>query len=182
MKHTEEEWRDVVGYVGEYKISSMGRVQSVARTFTTHRKFKRTHHVLEKILVTALSTTGYKQVHLCSRGSDKTKRVHKMVAEAFLGHIPCGHKEVIDHIDNNKINNEVSNLRLVTTRENVTKGMNLPKSGYRGVSKNGKGWRATIRIEGKRVLLGTFSDPKEAGIAYATARKETVLNDAKQGK
>ncbi len=53
----------------------------------------------------------------------KPFRVHQVVAQEFLGHTPCGHKKVIDHIDGNILNNHYSNLQIVSNYENLAKGM-----------------------------------------------------------
>ncbi len=53
----------------------------------------------------------------------KPFRVHQVVAQEFLGHIPCGHKLVVDHIDGNILNNHYSNLQIVSNYENLAKGM-----------------------------------------------------------
>mgnify|MGYP003307081640 CR=1 FL=1 len=49
-------------------------------------------------------------------------RVHQIVAQEFLGHIMCGHKLVVDHIDGNRLNNYYKNLQVVTNHENLMKG------------------------------------------------------------
>ncbi len=53
----------------------------------------------------------------------KPFRVHQVVAQEFLGHTPCGHKKVVDHIDGNILNNHYSNLQIVSNYENLAKGM-----------------------------------------------------------
>jgi len=52
----------------------------------------------------------------------KEYRVHQLVAMHFLNHIPNKHTFVIDHIDGNKLNNNVNNLQIITNHQNLTKG------------------------------------------------------------
>jgi len=72
---------------------------------------------------------GYCQVQLCSDGKAKTCSIHKLVYQAFKGN--TGIFE-INHIDGNKNNNHISNLELVTKRENMIKAVinGQIKSGY----------------------------------------------------
>lgn len=73
----------------------------------------------------------------------------------------------IDHIDGNRNNNKISNLRDVTQQEN---NVNIHKtwgcSVYKGVSFNEGKWRAYINYNCTRINLGRFSTEKEAAIAY----------------
>lgn len=111
-----EEWRPVVGYGGIYSVSSVGRVKSSA-----HRKYYA--RILKQ------STPRYAMVNLYRDGKMSTVSVHRLVAEAFtpnpLGH-PC-----VDHIDRNKLNNTVSNLRWVSLETNALNSDRLERS--RGV-------------------------------------------------
>lgn len=89
------------------------------------------------------------------------------------------HREIIDikpgyecdHIDCNKINNQKSNLRQATHSENVANQM--PRVGtssrYKGVFRDGKKWRARIRINNKPISLGTFIYEIDAAKAYDEA-------------
>lgn len=85
--------------------------------------------------------------------------------------------EDIDHIDGDKLNNKISNLRLATRRENmqnIKKANANNKSGYLGVSSSGiksKPWRATITNNGKSILIGYFNDPEEAHYAYLNTKR-----------
>lgn len=81
----------------------------------------------------------------------------------------------IDHIDGNKANNAISNLRESSRSENQ---INIPirksnTSGYKGVSwkgRNGK-WQSQIQINGTTKYLGLFSDKEDAYHAYCTASR-----------
>lgn len=79
----------------------------------------------------------------------------------------------VDHIDGNKSNNSIKNLRDVPRSINAlnTKPISSNKSGYRGVSLHNGKWRARIMINGKSTIIGTFNTPEEASEAYITFKK-----------
>ena len=64
----------------------------------------------------------YQHVVLCFHGKRIRKRVHRLMAEAFFDNCP-----VVDHIDNNRSNNELSNLMPITHSENIRKGISVLK-------------------------------------------------------
>jgi hypothetical protein len=86
---------------------------------------------------------------------------------------PCGYERVVDHIDFNPLNNHVSNLQIISQRENRSKDTwrKNPASQYTGVSwhKASQKWRAQIGINGKKKGLGLFSSELEAHEAYQLA-------------
>jgi hypothetical protein len=84
---------------------------------------------------------------------------------------------VIDHIDGNRSNDSITNLRDVSERvnhQNVIAPRIDSKSGYRGVSWSSAAnkWQAGIRINGTRLYLGLFDSPESAGEAYISAKKK----------
>ncbi len=119
------------------------------------------------------------EVRLYKNKIGKTFRTHQLIAMAFLNHVPNGHKLVVDHIDNDKLNNKANNLQLVSQRKNASKdqfrlnrssqyvGVNLCK---RAKIKNR--WVARITINGKMKRLGGFNTELEANEAYCKALKE----------
>lgn len=83
-------------------------------------------------------------------------------------------KMFVDHINGNRLDNRKKNLRLATLSENAkNRKMNVENiSGFKGITKHGRGWRAKIVSDGKRYNLGTFLTKEEAAIAYNKAAKK----------
>ena len=102
-------FKDVIGYDKLYSIDNSGNVYS-----------KRTN----KILSQGTDTNGYKFVILCNNGKRKCKRIHRLVAEAFL---PNDFYTEVNHIDENKANNSVENLEWCDRKYNCN---------YRNKNKN----------------------------------------------
>lgn len=152
-----EEWRKIKGNE-DYEISSIGRVKSL--------KYGK-----NVILTNSISSSGYYTVGIRENSYTKTKQVHQLVAIEYLNHKPNGFNLVIDHIDNNKLNNRVENLRIVTIRENTNRVHITSSSKYIGVSwhKKGNKWGARIRINGILKHLGFFSNEIEASNTYQNA-------------
>jgi hypothetical protein len=172
-----EKWKDIPGYEGLYQASTEGRVKSLDRVVEDRdairrRKFK------ERILKLILGGSGYFHVDLSKEGIEKNFKVSQLVAMAFLGHKRCGHKIVVDHIDNNRSNDFVENLQLISHRENTSKDKKSYSSEYTGVcwSKASKKWHSQIQINGKICYLGQFENELHASKAYQTALKD-VLQD-----
>jgi hypothetical protein len=163
-----EIWKEVKGYEGIYQISSFGRVKSLSRTIKREDfdiKLK------EKILVNFNNSNGYLHVTLNKNGISKNVKIHQLVAIAFLNLKPDGtHKVVVDHIDNNKHNNNLENLQLLNNRQNSSKEQR-GFSKYTGVgfAKREMKWRAYISINNKYNHLGYFKTELEAHYAYQNA-------------
>ena len=111
-----EEWKDVVGYEGIYQVSSLGRIKSLERMRCHGKTYK------EKIKCSHL-INGYVVVMLFKNGKHKNCKVHRLVAEAFIP--KPENKPCIDHIDTNRENNCVENLRWVTYQENYHNPLSL---------------------------------------------------------
>ena len=105
-----EQWLPIDGFDGMYLISNYGRVKSL--------NYNRTNQ--EKILKSATNNKGYQVVVLCKDGKQKMFRVHRLVAMAFIPN-PNNYTEV-NHIDECKTNNHVSNLEWCTVEYNNNYG------------------------------------------------------------
>lgn len=82
---------------------------------------------------------------------------------------------MIDHIDCNRLNNRISNLRDVEeykNHQNLTKPKKNNKSGFMGVVSQNNKWRASISINGKYKYIGMFKTPEEAHEAYLSVKRE----------
>jgi hypothetical protein len=144
----EEIFKKIDGYE-RYSVSNLGNV----RNDETNR-----------ILKGGKDSSGYLQVDLCKIGKKSNKLIHRLVANAFIEN--PDNKICVDHINCDKINNCVNNLRWATISENAMNSQK-PKnntSGVKGVTWNKKAnkWQAQIRIDGKLIQLGLFDDIEKA--------------------
>lgn len=110
---------------------------------------------------------------MCKVSIQKVEKIHQLVAIAFLNHKPCGYELVIDHIDNNPLNNRVDNLQLISNRLNASKDRKNKTSQYVGVNlhKKSNKWVANIRIGKIKKHLGLFNTEEEANEAYQNKLK-----------
>ena len=95
-----ESWRPV-DHFDNYLVSTEGRVQNR----TTGR------------ILRDANANGYRYVRLYNETGSECKKVHRLVAQAFLGDIPFGYD--VAHIDNDKTNNQVNNLEIITHGDNT---------------------------------------------------------------
>lgn len=100
-----EEWKDIKGYEGLYIISNKGRIA--------------------KVLHPKINKDGYCEQGLVKNKVKKGKRIHRLVAETFIPN-PDNLSEV-NHIDENKLNNEVNNLEWCTHKYNTNHGTRIER-------------------------------------------------------
>jgi len=159
-----EVWKDIKGYEGLYQINIYGEIKSLSRKYCPK----------ERILLQSADSYGYFGVSLGINSTLKRYKTHKLMAITFLNNTPCGHKFVVDHIDNNKANNKLDNLQIISQRLNTSKNRRGGTSKYLGVHwcKHAKGWVAQIQIKDKHKRLGYFDKELDASEAYQKALKE----------
>lgn len=100
--------------------------------------------------------------------------MHRLIYKHFIGPVPKGN--VIDHINRNRLDNRIENLRLATAsqnRMNSTKKRNS-KNKYKGVAqdKGSRKWKAYIGYNKKQIHIGMFETEEEAYQAYLIKAKE----------
>tara|TARA_R110000822_G_C15062977_1_gene467672 strand:- start:90 stop:587 length:498 start_codon:yes stop_codon:yes gene_type:complete len=151
-----EIWKNVLGYEGIYKVSNLGKVKSIQKWRGTSTR----------ILKDRFNKKGYNTVVLYKDKKSKQITVHQLVAMSFLNHKPNGMDMQVDHIDEDKKNNKVNNLQILSLSEHSKKTYNNIKSSskYVGVSwaKHCNKWVSYISINGVRNNLGYFDNEKEA--------------------
>ena len=154
----EEEFRICIEN-NNYSVSNFGRVRN-----------NKTNKILKGSL-----RRGYLRVQICTKGERHFFSIHRLVATEFIDN-PLN-KPFIDHIDNNKSNNNAYNLRWCSQKENnCNVGLNTNNSsGVKGVcyNKSKRQWVARIRHDGIDIYIGTFKTIEEA--IYARMKKANEL-------
>ena len=132
-----EEWKDIKGYNGKYKVSNTGKIISVKKSgnkqLNTDKK--------------VCTHTTYHRVTLSLYGKTKRFQVHRLVAEAFIEN--SLNKPYINHIDNDGNNNCVDNLEWCTHSENMIHSQKQGRQ-FANQSKAGKTASKTIKAKARK--------------------------------
>ena len=105
MKKEREVFKPIIGYEGRYQVSNLGKVWSIKRK-QQMKPYKDKY--------------GYLYIQLPQRDGNvkfKSHKVHRLVYEAFHGPIPAGYE--VDHLDQNKQNNNIKNLVALSHGDHV---------------------------------------------------------------
>ncbi len=152
MEANREYWRATSVFTN-YEVSSVGRVRN---------------SITGRVLKNQTRKDGYVGVQLSKDGKIKHFLTHRLVALAFIEN-PL-EKPAVDHIDRNRANNSIDNLRWSTTSENMMNSTKrvVASSIYKGVYFHGQSerWRAQVRINGIATHLGNFRTEKDAAESY----------------
>lgn len=127
VSHPDDEWKAIPGF-DDYEVSNKGHVRSTKgrmRTITYDAR--------------GYGTVGIKK---------KTMTIHRLVAMAFLG-MPADSTMVVDHIDGNKSNNNVENLRVISHSDNI-------KNAYENGFATGREKQCVIQVTYDGTIAQTF--------------------------
>lgn len=97
----------------------------------------------------------------------KVFKRHRIIAYTYIGLDLENPKQQIDHIDGNKLNNSIHNLRVVTHQQNQ---WNQTKAKGYYFNKASQKWKAQITLNRKEIYLGLYNSESEARVSYLTAK------------
>ena len=106
----QEIWKDIPDYEGLYQVSNLGRVKSLTRKYKTRKNN-------ECIKSPSIAGKGYYRISLCKNGNIKYYYIHQLVAKTFIDN-PNNYK-LVNHKDENKLNNYVNNLEWCDNKYNI---------------------------------------------------------------
>lgn len=158
-----EQWKSIIQFP-EYEISNLGNCRNISTVIRSNNQKP------YKNLKSHMTSTGYKKYDLYKYDEDgvktrKTLSLHKLIAIHFIPNPE--NKPEVDHINNDKLDNSISNLRWVTSSENKrnTRSSKNSSSEYVGVDydKSRNKWRYQINVNGKRYMK-RFDTEREAAI------------------
>lgn len=146
-----ENWLPIKGYEGLYLVSDKGRVKTLHERFSYCRDN-------DNILSAQLCNNGYYMVALCKDGKVKRYSVHRLVATAFVPNPHPKKYKYVNHIDENKLNNNAENLEWCTMLQNINHSHGLEKMHAGSIRHNSK----PVAIYKDGELVKTFSSATEA--------------------
>ena len=142
----DEEWRTIFDFPN-YEVSNKGNIRS--KEYNDSLGHLRSSKKLKK----QVNNCGYEYVILSSKEEKhKTLTVHRIVAKTFIPNPE--EKEDVNHIDGNKLNNNVNNLEWTTTQENIIKRYEI------GI--DGNNYKRVSQFDKDGNLVGSFSSSYEA--------------------
>ena len=132
----QEIWKDIENYEGLYQVSNYGNIRSLNAIINCKGAKGIENHIRKgRILKPSINTKGYYYVNLSKNGKVKNLRVHRLVANAFLKNeynLP-----IINHIDGNKLNNNILNLEFCNYSHNLKEAYRIglrKKQKYFGIN------------------------------------------------
>ena len=143
-----EVWKDIPGYEGWYQVSNMGRVKRIKKPLVTHGK--RVAVEGERILKPSKAGRGYVKVKISNGIESKYFNVHRLVAKTFIPNPE--NKPQVDHINRDKTDNRVENLRWATNSENHFNMEHRSKLTAFGMTKSYTEWSKVYGISDVLIL------------------------------
>lgn len=169
----EEEWRDIQGYEGLYKVSNFGRVKSLKRKALNGVALR----PIKERFLSGGRLNGYLLANLSKNGKTKSFRIHRLVAEAFI--LNPKNKLQVNHINGIKSDNRASNLEWATSHENQSHAWKTGLNTHKGESCRFATLRETEVLEIKYLITMGFYQ-KEIAIAYGVT--SSAISCIRHGK
>lgn len=170
----EEIWVDIHGYEGLYQVSNTGKIKALPKYYKTGEYYGLRFQG-EKILK-PYSTGRYLVVEL-NNGKPKAVKVHRVVAEHFVGNNE--NKPEVNHIDGNRLNNRADNLEWCTRSENQSHAY---RSGLQKIKTGGElSWTRRVINTNTNFVYERMTDAaKDFNISHATLSR--YLNNKRPNK
>lgn len=153
-----EEFTPIKG-IENYSINKIGQVKNekglIMKTFVSTSKKSAAHK-------------GYHRIALVVGDKRQKFFIHILMAKTFLNY-DTYQNPIVDHIDNDSFNNNLDNLQVTTKRHNSSKDIVRKVNNLLGVYKRGKTYCSAIKINGKKVYLGSFETEQLAHEQYMKA-------------
>tara|TARA_B110000285_G_C14906469_1_gene505786 strand:+ start:306 stop:818 length:513 start_codon:yes stop_codon:yes gene_type:complete len=161
-----EDYRIITLHDNKLKVYRDGRIEKyfIYKDNKRNRSMNRVNK--EMFIKIGHNNYGYTKIVLSYNRCEKPYQAHRIIAYTFLGLDINNQKTLIDHIDRNKSNNNVVNLRIVTKQQNA---FNTKSKGYFWDKSRNK-WRTSICINNKQIHLGRYKTEAAARYAYLTAK------------
>lgn len=175
-----EEWRDVSGLEGIYKVSSFGRVKAVGRSTIRHdKRFKKPviMNLATFIRRQAKDHKGYRRVGLYYNNKVNTHKVHRLVAETFI-HNPTN-KRTVNHKNGIKHDNRVENLEWATDKEQSMHARDNGLGVYLRGSSHGNSKLNELQV---RIIKRMFDDFNQREIAAIFKVKSGTIGNIYRNK
>ena len=122
----------------KYEVSNLGKVRNIKSG---------------RVLKTSLNNNGYLRLFLCENNKRKHLYLHRIIATAFIDN--PDEKPCVNHIDENKLNNDLSNLEWCTVRENLIHGTRTKKAAE-------KCFKKVIQLDSNDNVLNEFESMTQA--------------------
>ena len=158
-----EIWKDIKDFEELYQVSNMGRVKSLKREVFNGKVW---YYVNTKLLKDRDNGKGYRVLELYKDSKRYFKKVHRLVAEAFIPNPE--NKPEVNHIDTDKTNNYDTNLEWVTGKENSKHIYDAGKKPMPNLNKK------VHQLDEYGNIIATYDSAKEASIAVGGYKSEQV--------
>jgi hypothetical protein len=152
-----------------YQINNYGRVKSLKRLQDGRNRIVEDHFINQFD-----NTQGYKQISLFKNHKKRNYRVHRLVAETFIPN--PNNYNVVNHIDGNKLNNNVSNLEWATYKQNTNHAW---KIGLCSTEKFKHYTTKVVQLDKQNNILKIYNSQKEASIDNNI--RKTAINNCLRG-